>query len=501
MKNRVLFIFTFLSCSMFIYTSCDDSRIDLQPLSPTEASYFTEEGHYTKAIIGVYAKLTDLYWYNGGNSLHAFWELPGDDITTTGTVSFELFGTLQPADGRVNTVYQVTYQLINRANTAIQKLNAESGLISTPEYKNSMMGEALFLRGYGNFLLWNYFGTAPLINERIQSSEGITPSNSSGTELLDQAIADFTSAANLLPASWELTNRGRVTKSSANGMLGKALVFKGSATQSTESFSAAMAAFDNIADKSLMDDFADNFNALTENNDESLFEFQASQPDNDNVWLPNDFQAGGVGSTSAYWGFFENHYSLFGSAPFIGTQKLMDAFEEGDPRIASTIDTEDLSFKKYWSTGELKTNTGVGSANNPRILRYADILLLKAEAILESGGSTSAAIDLINQVRTRARNMNPEGTAPANYSTAESDKGKVFDWINKERLMELAGEEGARWLDLRRWHMAGKINLGAGFDFSSARDDVSFDVSKNLLYPIPLNETDLNPNIQQNSGY
>lgn len=501
MKKRALFIFTFLCCSMFIYTSCDESRIDLDPLSPTEASYFTEEDHYTKSVIGIYSKLTDLYWYNGGNGLHGFWELPGDDITTSGTVPFELFGTLQPADGKVNGFYQVTYQLINRANTTIQKLNEETNIITTTGYKDEMMGEALFLKGYGNFLLWNYFGTAPLINERIQSSEKITPPNSSGTELLDQAIADFTAAANLLPASWDINNKGRVTKSAANGMLGKSLIFKGSATQSVESFSAAIAALDKISDRVLLENFADNFNALTENNEESLFEFQASQPNNDNVWLPNDFQAGGVGSTSAYWGFFENHYSLFGSAPYIGTQKLLDAFEEGDPRIASTINPENLSFLKYWSTGELKTNTGVGSANNPRILRYADVLLLKAEAILESGGSASAAIDLINEVRTRARNMNPEGTIPANYSTSESDPSVIFNWINKERLIELAGEEGGRWLDLRRWHMAGKINLGSGYDFSSARDDVSFDVSKNLYYPIPLNEIDLNPNVVQNAGY
>ena len=92
----------------------------------------------------------------------------------------------------------------------------------------------------------------------------------------------------------------------------------------------------------------------------------------------------------------------------------------------------------------------VNSLNNVRILRYADVLLLKAEAILQSGGSTSAAIDLINDVRTRARNMVAGGTEPANFSTAETNKNTIMQWIMDERLREL-GAEGGRWFDVRRW--------------------------------------------------
>ena len=96
--------------------------------------------------------------------------------------------------------------------------------------------------------------------------------------------------------------------------------------------------------------------------------------------------------------------------------------------------------------------------------------------------------------------MKNGGKVPENYSTTETDKTKIFEWINKERYLELAGEEGNRWLDLRRWHINGKLNLGS-FNFGSKRNDLKFDVNKNLLYPIPLNEIDLNPNIVQNSGY
>ncbi|NJO00873.1 MAG: RagB/SusD family nutrient uptake outer membrane protein, partial [Bacteroidia bacterium] len=151
---------------------------------------------------------------------------------------------------------------------------------------------------------------------------------------------------------------------------------------------------------SLVGNFADNFSVRTENNPESLFEYQAASSGNDNVWLSNDnFQS--IGTFSSYWGFYENHWSMFGKQPYIATDKLLNAFEEGDPRRALTLNPDNKQIQKYWTQNE-PTNTGVGSFNNPRILRYADVLLLWAEALNETGDQ-AGAIALINQVRTRAR--------------------------------------------------------------------------------------------------
>ncbi|GAB4019920.1 RagB/SusD family nutrient uptake outer membrane protein [Spirosoma koreense] len=499
MKKYSIFLLLTVVFTALFYASCSEKNLDLQPLTPTEASYFTEENDYNKTILGVYAKLTDFYWFNAGSPMQGFWQLPGDDITSTGTYAFEIFGTLQPSTDDSRNFYRIAYQLVNRANIAIQKLDEEKGVIKTANLKNSLRGEALFLRAYTNFLLWNYYGTAPLVTERIQSADKITPPSSKDTDLLDQSIKDLTDAASLLPATWDAGNRGRVTSNSANGLLGKALVFRGSVKKAAADYTAAIAAFNKITGVSLVPNFNDNFDVKTENNAESLFEFQASQPDFDNVWLANDFQRNGVGSTSTFWGWYENSPQLSGKAPFIATKKLASAFETGDPRITSTFDPKTLQFYKYWHTGDQKSQSGVASVNNPRILRYADVLLLKAEALLESGGSTSDAIALINQVRTRARETVKGGTVPANFATTETDKAKISDWVMNERFRELAGEEGARWLDLRRWHLGGKINLSS-WDWSSARTDVSFTV-KNLYYPIPDIETNLNPNVVQNPGY
>ncbi|MCY7350375.1 MAG: RagB/SusD family nutrient uptake outer membrane protein [Cytophagaceae bacterium] len=488
-----------LGFALLIGNSCNEKNIDLQPLTPTEASFFIEEADFDKSIIAVYAKLTDWYWFAANNPIHGFWHLPGDDITSSGTYAFEIFGTLQPSNGEINSFYRTAYQLINRANTTLEKLAQETGVLKDATKKNSLKGEALFLRGYANFQLWNYFGTSPLMIERITSTDKITPPNSKDTELVDQAIKDFTDAAGLVPAKWDDANRGRITQNAANGMLGKALLFRGSIKKNAADFTAALAAFNKISGATLTANFMDNFSSKVENNSESLFEFQATQPAFDNVWLNNDFD-NNIGSTSAYWGWYENHFSLFGKAFFQPTRKLLDAFEKGDPRRAITADSSGKMLRKYWATDDQKSQSGVASVNNPRILRLADVLLLKAEATLESGGSTAEAIALINQVRTRARAMKAGGTAPANYASTETDKTKIFNWIANERFLELAGEEGHRWLDLRRWHLAGKLNL-AGWNWSSLRNDVSFDPAKHLYYPIPTSELDNNVNVRQNPGY
>jgi hypothetical protein len=176
---------------------------------------------------------------------------------------------------------------------------------------------------------------------------------------------------------------------------------------------------------------------------------------------------------------------------------LVNAFEPDDPRRDLTLNAATREVKKYVTRDKLN-QVSVGSVNNPRILRYADVLLLKAEATLQSGGSTAEAIGYINEVRTRARNMGG-GTAPANYATAETDKTRIMNWIMNERFIELAGE-GQRWFDIRRWQMQGIITLDNAF-FSSNTSTMSFQAPKHLLFPIPSSEIDVNPNVPQNAGY
>lgn len=504
MKNISLKILLFSVVFVFVYTACNEENLDLKPWVETEADFFDEENDFDRAARGVYAAMTELYAYrpfNAYGTAHGMWHLPGDDITTLQNEAQEIFQTLQPGNGKVNGVWDNIYLLISRANTLLEKIEAvEDGIYTTAGLKNNHEGEAKFLRGWAFFKLWNFWGTAPLITDRIVSQDGIYNSNSEGNELLDQAIQDFTDAAELLPESWSTPNRGRVTKSSANGMLGKALVFRASWTGNQSDYTAAITAFNKINDKELVADYRDNFFPTTENNAESLFEYQASQPvGRDNVWLANDFNIT-IGTMNAYWGWFENHWSLFGRNPYVATEKFINMVENTDPRVQYMINFNNNRIRKY-VVNDQKTQSGVGSLNNARILRYADVLLLEAEAIVQSGGNISEAVNLINQVRERARNSGDEPSdIPVNRDNTVSNASTVMDWIMYERMVELFGEEGHRWLDLRRWHQQGLVNL-SNFDFSPLRDDFEFDVNVHLYYPIPNSETDLNPNVEQNPGY
>jgi starch-binding outer membrane protein, SusD/RagB family len=482
--------------------SCKKRNLDLLPHGETESGYFKTEWQFERAVLGVYAKMTDFFWYNAGadNTTIPMFLLPGDDITTNNNnEEFETFGLLEPSSGRDNYLYSRLYQLIARANTVLDKVETvEPGVYITPNLKDYHKGEALFLRGYAYYNLWNFWGTSPLRVERADP-ENLLPSSTTGTQLLDQAISDFAAAAALLPASWNDANRGRVTANSANGMLGKSLVFRASATQTTTDYSDAINAFNAITGVSLIPNFDDNFAFDTENNGESLFEFQASQAFGfDNVWLDNDFD-NAVGALSIFWGFYEDNYALFGTSRFYGTQKLLSAFDPDDPRLPLTINPSDRTVAKYAARNK-SNQPGASSVNNYRILRFADVLLLKAEAILQSGGSTEEAIDLINQVRTRARNISGgNGIQPADLSNAESDRNVIMQWIMDERLRELGGE-GQRWFDLRRWQMQGIINLDNAFFSSNVSDNINFQ-TKHLYFPIPNSEIDVNPNVVQNPGY
>lgn len=502
---RILLIVLILGVTVF-YIACNKSSLNVPPPTPTEASYFSSETAFRTAILGVYAVLNDYFSTSnsaggsGSAELETFF-LPGDDLTCQAEEPYEVFGNnLNSTQGKIQQIWGSSYILLNRANKVLGKIENENGVYTTPNLKNSNKGEVLFLRGYAHFMLWNIFGTAPLDTTDFTSLEQQNPPNSSGTQLLDQAISDFSQAASLLPPSWDSDDIGRVTANAAYGMLGKALVFRATVNKSNGDYQSAIAAFNKINGASLVSNFEDNFDVNHENNSESLFEYQAGPPiaglGSTNAWLAND-QAN-IGVCSAYWQCFYNGGGTYmGGGLYVATNKFKNAFDTGDPRLPLTIDTSDNFILKYVLHGDILEG-GVNSLNNVRILRYADVLLLEAEALIESSGDASQAIGLINEVRTRARNMVVGGTAPANFDESETNKDTVMQWIMDERLREL-GAEGGRWFDVRRWALGGVITLDKSF-FNSTWPSITWDAHY-LNFPIPSTEIDKNPNIKQNTGY
>jgi len=259
-----------------------------------------------------------------------------------------------------------------------------------------------------------------------------------------------------------------------------------------------------------MDDFGANFDPLQENNEESLFEFQASVPPSlfSNVYNFNDSD-GPKADMTCYWHVFDNLKRLFAKYPYMPTSKLINSFHPLDPRIKEILKSNingsltGYTIEKYVKRSHNNPFIGgSGSVNNPRILRYADILLLKAEALLKTG-NPQEAIQAINEVRTRARKMVAGGAEPANFPENETDYQIIMQWIMDERFRELCAEDGIRWQDLKRWHAAGDIDLSTwgAEEFGSIREDFGFDVNTHLWWPIPHDDILKNPKLQQNPGY
>lgn len=499
------------------FFSCNEETIELLPIGNTESTYFQNEQQMEEAVFGIYQKLAFFYAFRGGqnNNVAPVTLLPSDDLTTTANYAQENFSGLNGSNGQLSLYYDFAYQLIARANTVLQKIEENSSFAypKQPELAGYHKGEALFLRAYMYFNLWNVFGSAPLVTQRIINIEDAYPKNSTGTQLLDQAILDLEEAKSLLPESWPAAYKGRVTKNAARGLKGKCLVFRGTVNKTAGDFTSAIAEFNALTGLSLQSNYNNNFNVNFENNTESLFEYQANtSPGNVNPFVGG---AGGndafavIGEIGAYYGMFSQKPSWIGNSYFTATASIRNAYETGDPRVQYILKPESaglINVIKYikntaYATGGNGANNEL-SVNNPRILRYADILLLKAEAIVRSNGSLKEAIDLVNQIRTRARNSVESGTpslVPVNRDVNESNKNAVLEWIFQERRLEFAFEEGHRWWDLRRRHMAGEIDLKT-LDFQSKLLDFKFE-DRHVYFPLPEKEVVENPNLNQNPGY
>ncbi|MEK6480252.1 RagB/SusD family nutrient uptake outer membrane protein [Catalinimonas sp. 4WD22] len=520
----------YLVAFAFIFISCDPDLVDEPPLGPTEQTFFNNDVEFRQNLASAYGALYDYYHFaapsfNFNGWVTATWLLPGDDLTANNGArsGVELFdGSLNPNNTQIQFTFQASYKIVGRANVVIDKVRTvDYSTFEGAEEITYMEGEALFLRAYAYYKLFNIYGSVPIVTERIQDEAETNVPKSPPLDVLSQVIEDLRMAIDILPESWEDIYAGRATKNSARGLLTKALVFRGNYTGNNADYTEALSVF-NAMTAELVPDYIDNFSSYTENNEESLFEIQAtvSNSGNSNLILHNDGAWRGVENMTVYRGYMmepgdPGAFNPSAASRFLVTDKLLQDFGD-DPRISVFLNPEDgfdgKIFQKYNLPAGVNEITGFhgGSANNERVLRYADVKLAAAEAFLKTGNA-SAAIEQVNDIRTRARVWGAnsdygDGVIPADHSSAESDPATIMQWIMDERFVELAGE-GQRFWDLKRWHIAGDMDLtgwdGSDDEFSTElASPVQFDVNKHLYFPLPQEEVERNSAITENNpGY
>ncbi|SEN64487.1 Starch-binding associating with outer membrane [Flavobacterium sp. CF108] len=411
--------------------------------------------------------------------------------------------------------FETYYQGIYRANQVLT--NVPDIEFEDAALKNRILGQAYFLRGLYLFHAVNMFKNVP-----VPVDVGVYHPQKTNEEGWAQVIADFKTAAELLPNSYvgitglDAGQKGRATKGAALGYLGKAYLF-------TKDFTNARTAFKQVIDLgvySLVSNYRDNFTTANENNSESLFEVQFSRDAGgvDLGW--GGAPASGWGKTSARAITYAPR--AFGWTDVQPTWALFNEFQEEktktgevDPRLDATIfynkpgtklygrdfaafyasspgDLNDLFCRKYQnSDGEFADEYDWRSGINERILRYADILLMYAETLNETG-DTPGAYTYIQMVRNRVNLPDLSVTKPG------MSQDQMREQIGHERFLEFP-LEGHRFDDIHRW---GWLQNPAKLAWLKARDaEFNSYTAGREYFPIPQLEMDNNPGTKQNDSY
>ncbi|MFV0269832.1 MAG: RagB/SusD family nutrient uptake outer membrane protein [Draconibacterium sp.] len=478
-----------------VLTSCGEDFLDKSPLDTINTeNFYQTESDAIAAINGAYQPLQWPKLYNmrmwtsdimAGNSIVGAGG--GDDGRETQDMAN--FVTTTDNEG-VLDLFRGPSPGILRCNVVLQKVPA---IVMNEDVKSRVLGEAHFLRGLYYFILVRYFGYVPLIIDPQEPGDDLKPQRVDKSRVYELIIEDLSKAKDMLPAksTYSSSDLGRATKGAAAGLLAKVYLTRGEYDKViTLANEVATLGYD------LNPNYEDNFDATNENSIESLFEIQYASDAGENFWS-NENQASWL---STFTGPRNSDMVAGGWGWNQPTQEFIDAYEEGDLRKDVTVfydgcppfdgkdydpaySTTGYNLRKFLVSKNVSATYDNSPLNFP-VLRYADVLLMKAEALNSLNRTTEAEAPL-NLVRARA------GLLPV---TGKSQP-EMKEIILHERRMELAFE-GQRWFDMVR------VDNGQwGLDFLHSIGKVNA-TQKHLLFPIPLKEIESNPNLLPNNpGY
>ena len=460
----------------------------------------TESGIIT-AVNGIYQPLQGLY---EGNMLRLT-DMASDDGWTWRKETEPDIYIVEETFNVTQSVWSDHYTGITRANTVLANVQSINEF-SSPAMKEAIEGQAKFMRAFYYFNLVRLFGGVPLILDEIKNREDAEQPRATIEQVYSQIKTDLEDAIALLPASYPGgagMQVGRPTTDAASAL--KSLVH----LEVEEWSEAANAAGVVIGNGSLLPNYADNFNGTNENGPASLFEVQyggvtgqttGSQSD---AFAPPDFNG------SAF--ILPTDDDLNGKGGSLSSgNSFVQIFEPGDERKDVIIDSYDLvnfidptqsDGSLYYVNKYYNPNDPIGSSSwNYPLIRYAEVLLVRAEALNEQGYMPEGeAFELLNEVRTNAG-------LPARTSTDLPDQATFREALRKERRTELAFE-AKRYFDLNRWGVLQNVIQEqmdfSGLTFPSNRMITHPITGKEYyLYPIPSIEFANNAELgEQNPGY
>ena len=485
-------IFTIAMCfTIGLISACKKDFLNKEPISQgTAGNYYKNASDAEGGLVGAYqqAFLTDQYWawdYTTNGDARADNCYAGGD--NPDNFAIDNFSPTS-LNGNVTRDWQGLYQDIYAANIVLDYVPK----IPADQFANGrqaqIFGEVKFIRALSYFQLVTTFGDVPLVLSTINFTA--KPTRTPAAAVYAQIVKDLTDAEASLPVSF--ANVGHATKGAAQALLAKVYAQEGKYQECLNYCNKVISS----GQYTLVPNFATLFNG-TKNTSESILEIQHSDASgfttyNVSLYLPAQFGTYSFKKFNLPTNDLINLYRSQGDSIRLNSSIYLasvapDGTAAGDPIPAPyTASSPKIPFLYKWKTNISQFG---GGTDNTILLRLADIILLKAEA-LNKLGQTAQAIPLVNQIRARVK-------LPAITVTSQSDVGLA---ILTERRMELAFE-GFRWNDLLRYGDQYTISL-MNSQVDPAGKPLNYGVTQNkLIFPVPYNEIQLDGNLSQNPGY
>ncbi len=467
---------------LFLFTGCGEDFIDLAPISQvTTGNFYQNATDIENAVNAAYESLHGMY-----NDMFIFTEVRSDNARgpLTGVQTQHEFNEfrLPATNSIIEGTWEDHYVGVSRCNIVLDRI---VDVDMDPDLKDRFIGEIKFLRALMYFNLVRIWGGVPLVlKETTSVDEGKSHTRATADEVYASIINDLEDAKATLPTTYSGSEIGRATRGAAMALLGKVHLTRGN-------FSEAATELKSVIDLniySILPVFEDVFDPANDNHAESVFDIQ--------------FKGGG-GTGSNFQHRFAPLFSAqvvvevgSGNGDCIPTQEFYDSFEANDLRMDLTVQpyfilNGDTNFVRYTNKYTQGVPVGVNDAsNNWPVIRYADVLLMYAEALNEqsfqAGGEAFAHL---NAIRLRA-GLPTKSAGNANPELSVDNQEEFRMALEQERLIELAFE-GHRWFDLVRTGRAQQVMTVQGYTVADHQ----------MIFPLPDSQLLLNSNLEQNPGF